>query len=294
MITVNEAFRIFRTRLETTPTEDATASRRQRRLRELLDAALDIDEDFLTGSYVRHTKTKPLRDVDIMIVLKDTSYLKRHPHEVLEQIRAVLAEHYGADRVCIDRRAVRVDFGVERVGEVDGEIITFDVVPAFKNGDAYLIPDEVLGTWVPTNPKLHAELATAANKAFDGQWKPLIKMIKRWNKTVGSPIEPSFLLEVMGLDLLVGPWSSQHAYEIRQFFASAADRIADRWPDPAHLGPDVSDVLDTDPAKMTRARTALRTAEATATRAIQADRQGRTGEALRIWRSLFGEAFPTS
>ena len=83
MITVNEAFRIFRTRRETTDTEDATASRRQRRLREQLDAALDIDEDFLTGSYVRHTKTKPLRDVDIMIVLTDTSYLKCHPHEIL-------------------------------------------------------------------------------------------------------------------------------------------------------------------------------------------------------------------
>jgi Second Messenger Oligonucleotide or Dinucleotide Synthetase domain len=294
MITVNEAFRIFRTRLETTDTEDATASRRQRRLREQLDATLDIEEDFLTGSYVRHTKTKPLRDVDIMIVLTDTSYLKRHPHEILEAIRAVLAVHYGDHRVCIDRRAVRVDFGAEYVDNVDGEIITFDVVPAFKDGQDYLIPDEVLGTWVPTNPRTHADLATAANKAFDGQWKPLVKMIKRWNKTAGSPIEPSFLLEVMGLDLLVSPWSGQHAYEIRQFFASAADRIADRWPDPAHLGPDVSDVLDADTVKMARARAALRAAEATATKAIQADRQGRPGEALRIWRSLFGEAFPTS
>ena len=294
MITVNEAFRTFRTRLETTDTEGATASRRQRRLREQLDAALEIDEDFLTGSYVRHTKTKPLRDVDIMIVLANTSYLDRHPREILEEIRTVLAGYYGESRVCTDRRAVRIDFGAERVDDLDDEIVTFDVVPAFKNGENYLIPDDVLGTWVPTNPKVHAELATAANKAFDDQWKPLVKMIKRWNKTASSPIDPSFLLEVMALDLLVGPWSGQHAYEIRQFFASASDRIADGWPDPAHLGPDVSDLLDGDAARMTRARTALRTAEATATSAIQADRQGKTGEALRIWRSLFGEAFPAS
>ena len=294
MKTVNEAFYDFRTRLETTVTEDSVASRRQLRLRRQLGSAFTIVDDFLTGSYRRHTKTKPLRDVDIMIVLADESYLDRHPREILTAIRDVLAEYYGAERVTIDRRCVRMDFGAERVDDLDGEIITFDVVPAFKDGDGYLIPDDALGKWMPTNPKLHAEMATAANKAFAEQWKPLVKMIKRWNKTAGSPIEPSFLIEVMALDLLTAPWSGEHAYEIRQFFASAADRIDDGWPDPAGLGEDVSDVLDADPAKMARARAALHAAEKTASRAIQADGQGRTGEALLVWRSLFGPSFPAS
>ena len=73
MITVSDAFWKFRGRLETTDTEDATASRRQQKLRSQLDEAFDILTDFLTGAYRRHTKTKPLRDVDIMIVLRDTS-----------------------------------------------------------------------------------------------------------------------------------------------------------------------------------------------------------------------------
>ena len=45
---------------------------------------------------------------------------------------------------------------------------------------------------------------------------------------------------------------------------------------------------------MRRARTALREAEATCTRAILLDRQGQTGEALSAWRSLFGDLFPLS
>jgi hypothetical protein len=147
---------------------------------------------------------------------------------------------------------------------------------------------------VPTNPKIHAELATTANKNFDGQWKPLVKMIKKWNQVHGSPAGPSFLIEVMALELVTGTWTGSHAYELRQFFASAADRIADGWPDPARVGPDVSDVLDTDPAKMRDARAALRDAEAACTKAILLDRQGRTGEALTVWRSLFGELFPAS
>jgi hypothetical protein len=294
MITVSEAFWKFRGNLETTDTEDASASRRQQKIRQQLDDAFDIVTDFLTGAYRRHTKTKPLRDVDIMIVLRDTTYLSKHPGEVLTAVRDALVVHYGQARVCTDRRAVRVDFGVEHVDDLTGEVISFDVVPAFEDGDHYLIPDDTLGVWIPTNPKIHAELATTANQNFGEQWKPLVKMIKKWNQVHGSPIEPGFLIEVMGLELITGPWTSSHAYEIRQFFASAADRIADVWPDPAHLGPDISDVLDADPGKMNRGRTALRGAEAACTQAILLDRQGQTGLALAAWRSLFGELFPLS
>jgi Second Messenger Oligonucleotide or Dinucleotide Synthetase domain len=142
MITVNDAFWTFRTRLETTDTEGATASRRQQKLRQQLDAALDIITDFLTGAYRRHTMTKPLRDVDIMIVLRDTSYLNMHPRQILAAVRDALAAHYGRSRVRTDRRAVRVDFGVEHVDDLTGEVISFDVVPAFEDGDHYLIPDD--------------------------------------------------------------------------------------------------------------------------------------------------------
>jgi hypothetical protein len=294
MSTVSDAFWTFRSRLETTDTEDATASARQQKLRSQLDDAFEIVTDFLTGSYRRHTKTKPLRDVDIMIVLRDTSYLRLHPREILEAVRKALAVHYGAARVCTDRRAVRVDFGVEHVGDMTGEVISFDVVPAFEEGDHYLIPDDRLGIWIPTNPKIHADLTTSANKNFDDQWKPLVKMIKKWNQVHDSPVQPSFLLEVMALELITGTWTGSHQYEMRQFFASAADRIADGWPDPAQVGPDISDALDADPGQLQVARAALRDAEATCTRAILLDRQGRSGEAITTWRSLFGDLFPAS
>jgi hypothetical protein len=296
MISVSEAFDEFGHRLETTPTEDKSASQRQRKLRQQLDESdvLDIVDDFLTGAYRRHTKTKPLRDVDIMIVLNDRSYLDKHPREVLEAVRAVLVPHYGEDRVCCDRRAVRVDFGVRVVDDVSDEVMSFDVVPAFEESDHYLIPDDVQGEWISTNPKIHEDLAVAANRNFSDQWKPVVKMVKKWNEVNGYPIEPSFLIEVMALDLIVGPWTGNHAREIRQFFASAADRIAAGWPDPAHLGPDVSDVLDVDSAKMMLAREALRAAEAACTEAMRLDRAGRTGAALLAWRGLFGALFPLS
>lgn len=293
MISVDEAFQKFRTRLETTDTENSTASARQKRIRDQLGAKFDIDTDFLTGSYRRHTKTKPLRDIDIMVVLKDTSFLDRHPHEVLEAVAEILEPYYPG-RVCCDRRAVRVDFGVDKVGDLNGEVISFDVVPAFTDGDHYLIPDDVLARWIPTNPQIHAEQATQANKDFQEQWKPLVKMIKKWNQENGSPIEPGFLIEVMAMKILTGLWTASHAYELREFFATAADRIDEGWPDPAHLGPDISDTLDAGPTAMHTAQQALLAAETACTQAIKLDQSGRTGEALTQWQKLFGQLFPKS
>ena len=296
MISVNDAFMNFRTCLETTATEDKSASSRQQRIRQQLDDddTLDIADDFLTGSYKRQTKTKPLRDVDIMIVLRNTECLAQHPHQILEQARDVLVPHYGSHRVVCDRRAVRVDFGVDIVDDVSDEVVSIEVVPAFTHEDHYLIPDDVTGEWIHTNPKIHADMATAANKGFAEQWKPLVKMIKKWNDGAGRPIDPSFLIEVMALKLIISPWTGNHARELRQFFASAADRIDEGWADPANVGPDISDVMDGDPAKMATAQKALRDAEAACTSAINLERSGRTGDALGAWREVFGPLFPLS
>lgn len=69
MLTIDEAFRKFKSRLELTDREQADASKRQREIRDHMDAKFEIDNDFLTGSYKRWTKTKPLKDVDIFLVL---------------------------------------------------------------------------------------------------------------------------------------------------------------------------------------------------------------------------------
>lgn len=296
MLTVDEAFKKFKSRLEINETEQKAASSRQQAIRGQLDASLDIATDFLTGAYVRDTKTKPLRDVDIMVVLgeDEVAYRNQHPSAILDRVREVLVPHYSSERVVTDRRCVRVDFGISTVGDLSGEVVSFDVVPAFESGDNFEIPDDVLGSWVTTNPKVHATKATEANRAFSLVWKPVVKMVKQWNRSNGGRIEPSFLIEVLALDLLDAPWAGSYPYEIRQFFASAADRLADGWPDPAGVGPPVSDVLDGDPSKMTAARSALHDAEAACTEALRLDRTGRTGEALSAWQALFGSTFAKS
>jgi hypothetical protein len=295
MLTVDEAFTKFKSRLELTTIEQNDASSRQQRIRSTVSAAFSVDTDFLTGSYSRHTKTKPLKDVDIFIVLGATEahYKAEHPDNVLNAMRTALAAEYGDTRVALQRRSVRVDFGAKLVDDLTGAVMSFDVTPAFTENDHYLIADRDSADWMPTNPKIHATKATEANQRFDGQWKPIVKMIKKWNENHGKPIKPSFLIEVMALDLLQD-WGGSYPRELKAWFATAIDAIDMSWPDPAGLGHPVSDRMSANAGLRASARLALKQAEAVCTEALVHERSGRTGAALDSWQSLFGPAFAKS
>lgn len=296
MLTLEEAFAKFKHRQELTEREQADVSRRHQEVRAVIAGGLRVERDFLSGSYARWTKTRPLQDVDVFCVLHEDehAYRQRHPCAILERVEQILVPVYGKDCVTIDRMAVTVDFGVtaNENDETDDKVMSIDVVPAFPKDDHYEIPDERLDDWIQTNPDVHARLASEAHEAYQQEWKPLVRMIKKWNRHHGKPVTPSFLLEVMALGLLVPPLSGGYPYELKAFFASAADRIHDIWPDPAGLGPAVSGGMDL--AQKGAARQALLDAETTVTRAILLARQGKNEEALRTWRTLFGPNFPLS
>lgn len=154
-------------------------------------------------------------------------------------------------------------------------------------------PDRDTRDWMATDPTVHATLATTANADFAGQWKPVVKMIKKWNTDQGKPITPSFLIEVMSLELLTD-WGGSYPRELKAWFATASEAIDEAWDDPAHLGHPVSDKLSADAGLRAAARFALKQAEAACTEAITQQREGRTGAALDTWQQLFGPAFAKS
>jgi hypothetical protein len=121
-------------------------------------------------------------------------------------------------------------------------------------------------------------------------------MVKYWNNNpkhgADKPIKPSFLIEVMALECLHAPWGGRFDREIQAFFATLANRIMDDWPDPAGLGPHVSNGMDQ--ARKERAKGLLTTASDEANKAIDLVRKNRNGDALKAWRELFGPKFPLS
>lgn len=299
MITVDEAFRKFKSRLELNEREQRNAAARHTEVRGFVREQFDIERDFLTGSYARHTKTKPLKDVDIFFVLgkKDTHYRNKDPVIVLDDLCGKLAKEYGEKAVRKQDRSINIDFGIvaDADDKTDYRILSVDVVPAIDTAPNYEIPDKSCGKWIKTNPETHAERATRAHQNYGGEWKGLVRMVKYWNnhaKHGEKPIKPSFLIEVMALQCLHGGWGGRFDYEIQAFFSTLSDRIFDRWPDPAGLGPDISESMT--PAQKARARELLTHAVREADVAIDHVRQGRNGQALKVWRDLFGPRFPLS
>lgn len=294
MISLDDAFAKFKSRLELNDREQKDVSNRHYEVRDHVKAAFCVDRDILTGSYARYTKTKPLKDVDIFFILNNDEeghYRDRQPTDLLEALRSALATQYGEGQVDTERRCVTIDFNVR--GQED-RVLSIDAVPAYADGDHYIIPDPWIEEgWTRTDPERHAVLTTEANKAFSGQWKPMVKMLKKWNEHHDKPVKPSFLVEVMALDILYPPFSGGYVYELKGFFATAAQRIRETWDDPAGLGPPVSDRMDT--AQCDVAQGMLEEARRYVDRAIQLKRQGKNGDALRVWRDdIFGPLFPLS
>lgn len=292
MLSTNDAFRKFKTRLELTEKETKDASRRQQEIRGVVANAFKLQDDFLTGSYKRHTKTKRLKDVDIFCVLHDDERPKyrngKQPAVLLDELERVLVKDYGRENVKRQRRSISVKF-TTKAGEED-QVMSFDVVPAFTTKKHYEIPDEEIAAgWTDTDPTIHADKATAAHAAFKEEWKGMVRMVKRWNREKGKPVKPSFLLEVMALNILRSPFGGDFAYEMMAFFATAADWIFEAWPDPAGLGPPVSDGM-TDSEKRA-AQTALRAAANDIRTAINFTTDGNQGAALDKYQELFGRLF---
>lgn len=280
---VDDAFVNLRSQLEITKRESDLAKTRHEEIRDHVRTEWELEDDFLTGSYRRHTKTKKLKDVDIFVVVKRDG-AQGHlrdlgPSALLAELKRVLDKKY--DNVVIDRMACTVDFGSD-------DIVSFDVVPAFKRkAGGYEIPDTETG-WIETNPKLHHELTTEKNIACDEKWVPFVKMVKGANRELGEPFKHSFLLEVMALELVQEPFGTFQD-ELVMFFATAADELDREWPDPAKLGPDVNTMTSSE---RQTARTALLEAQQIAERAVWLEDNGQERGAVEEWRKLFDWRMP--
>jgi hypothetical protein len=283
---VDEAFEKLRKNLEITQTERDFASRKHNEIRDHVGADWDLEDDFLTGSYRRETKTKRLKDVDIFVVIDpdgDQGKLRDEgPSQILDRLKALLEKRY--QDVGEDGFACTVGFGPEE------EVASFDVVPAYKRlAGGYEIPDARRARWIATNPKVHAETTTEKNEACDKRFVPFVKMVKAINREFDEAIKPPFLLEVMAYTLVDNRFG-RYQDEIRWFLASAADQVAENWPDPADLGPAVNDTWDVGDRQAAKAK--LAEWLAIAERAIWLEDEDKERDAVEEWRRLFGSRMP--
>ncbi len=281
--TIDEAFRLLKSNLEITGLQSSTASTRQTNVRAALEDDFTILESFLTGSYQRNTMIAPLKeaDIDIFIVLDPKYYGEANQAALLASVkRALLKTYPTTPDISPDGQAVTITFTDFKV----------DVVPGFYRKDGgFLIPDSQVGRWIPTDPKKHVELWSAANKAHNGDLVPLIKMVKGWNKS--RDLVRSFHLETLVLSVLQGVTISSFPSGLRYVFDKARAKIKVKLADPAGYSDDVAAYL-TKVEEMDKIIARLEWAYATAQEAEQLAANGKIREAFEKWNLLLKGYFP--
>ncbi len=196
-----------------------------------------LEDDFLTGSYRRDTKTKKLKDVDIFVVIDPKGpqggLRDKDPVVVLEELRRAARDEVLRRR----RRRLRLhgEFGERRRGHV----VRRRRRPSSARAAATRSPTPIARRWIATNPK-NPPRARAPRRMASATSKfvPFVKMIKGINRELRASRSTRRSCSRSWPTALVSAPFGRYQDEIAWFLASAAERIVDDWPDPAEVGPD--------------------------------------------------------
>lgn len=288
--TIQQSFQKLKENLEITGLQSSTVSTRQNNVRDVIKKDLSVLDSFLTGSYSRSTMIAPLKeaDVDIFVVLESKYFHNYNNGQnggqagLLDLLKRTLRKTYTeTPDISRNGQAVTIRFTDFMV----------DVVPAFnRQSGGYLIPNSVSQNWISTDPKKHVEIVTNSNKAHNGDFVPLVKMIKAWNKN-NNKYFSSFHLEVLALSILNNVTISDYPSGMRFFFDKARDLITKQNPDPAGYGGDVGSYINTQ-EKIKEAVTKFELAYNRAIKAEDYASRGYTKEAVDLWIKIFGDYFP--
>jgi predicted nucleotidyltransferase len=250
------------------------------------DDSKDAHKDtFLSGSYARRTAINDINDVDVIWVL-DIDHSVTEPEVLLAWVQSILAKYYKETK-----RQGR------SVGANTPDGVWLDIVPAalISNDDGPLwIPDREARVWVQTHPKGQIAGTIAKNKATNGYFVQVVKLMKFWRDRL--PNEScklkSYILETLIHDTIGSPSSLAAAVVNllegieRKYGSYRKTNIMPVIPDSAYPSVNVAKHWKSEDFKAFLAQ--VKTAAATARSAYD-----NTDEAAsrKLWRQIFGSSF---
>lgn len=313
------------------------ASVSHNRLREILDDenANDttfprilsaVDDDFLGGSFARHTKIWPLDDIDIYLPLDGAGLVYTSPagnlpyqvqsddasltnpllaapnrwmvgssissRKLISEFAAVLREHYPT--------TTRVRHAGEAVTVTLSSELGFDVVPCFSlapwssgENPFYLMPDGNDG-WLRTNPRIDTEVSGTLQERNGKTHRRAGKLLKWWNDNRFGGRFDSYYVELA----IMRDTASRNQYGVVDTSVSVATAAAFNALSTAAGNGDLSTWIAKAPPVEAptlglEQRIGLAVIASNAAQAVAWEQSGSPEKALEIWKGIFGERFPT-
>ena len=156
---------------------------------------------FAVGSWGKGTQVRPSADIDIMvhfdrrILERFQAYAFNGQSALLQEIKEKLETAYPQTRKRGDGQVVQIDFNS----------ILVELVPVFPIGNGqFIMPDtNDGGSWKTIDPRAQIKLIDDADRNYNGNVRPLCKIIKRWKHECSVDLE-SFIIELLVTDFFQG------------------------------------------------------------------------------------------
>jgi len=282
-------FKTFLSSIEPGEHEVSAAKAAHEEVREQLRTDPDSKEahkdTFLSGSYARHTAINDINDVDVICVL-DIDQRTTQAEVVLAWMEGVLGTHYNKPKRQGRSIGVTAENGV-----------WLDIVPAtpISADDGPLwIPDREARAWVQTHPKGQIAAGLSKNKATNGYFVQVAKLLKGWRDRLptDSCRLKSYILETLVHGSIGNPTSHASAVATvlegieRSYGTYRLLGVVPVIPDPGYTSVNVAKRLSVK--EFTDFMTQVKSAAATARKAFD---ESNEDESRKLWRQLFGSNF---
>ncbi|HTC69109.1 MAG TPA: nucleotidyltransferase [Acidothermaceae bacterium] len=288
--TTKAAFEAFDEALNLDPRERSAAEHRHREVTDCLVGSGVAADTFLQGSFARKTMPKPLKDVDMIILLSPT-----HPISWNQRGGAVAA--FEALRTAVQADFPDAAFDLTKHADHALQVtfpdlpFTFDLVPALADpngGEDVFIADRTLDRWERSNPRTLRRVILARNVSTVGTFVHQVRMLKAFRKHQPALLDMSSLvMESIGYAAILTRQS--HAQALVAALDWAAANIHGKVLDPTGVD-DLS--AEWTPAQRSIYAQVFTEAAKRSHEALGLEADGEHDAATEIWQTLLGEDFP--
>ena len=275
------------------------------------------------GSFARHTKIRPINDIDIMILLSGSNttaiqspndpycywlriddaaapltvfhdeYGYVNSTKILNKIKTSLPTISQYSKAEIKKTMQAVTLNLKSYPWI------FDIVPAVPisssygtASDYYLIPDGK-GEWIRTDPRRDGSNVSAVSRKHGGYFLPVMRLLKYWNNRTNNKSRlSSYYFETLVLKTLENASEiKSYSAGVRYFFDYGQTFVTLPCPDPKGLGSSLD--LHVDWETKQKIIEAMKLASTYAGYADMYEASNDPKNAIYWWQQVFGPGFPS-
>ncbi len=287
--TVAGAFNTYDATLNLDKSERARAQERHQDITALLVASGLAALTFLQGSFARKTMRKPLKDVDMVVVMAERlrADLERPggPARAMALLREAVAAAYPSARFDADKpaaHALQVTF--------PDLPFTFDLVPALAgDGEMVHIADRELDRWERSNARTLNRVVSERNVRTKGKFVHQVRMAKALKDRYADLDLCGLAFEALAHDSIFV--EQPHDVAVVDLLRHASTAVLGKILEPTGVE-DLTTEWDDDQRQRYAQRFAALSRQADEAVRLRAD--GEEPAAVDVWCAVFGDDFPAA